>query len=270
MSRLWRDRVIVGLAPGRLSALRLGGGWRKHLVAHHDQTLHSKPASDWKAALQAMQALLETPAWSEGHIEVILSNHWVHYAVIPGQPGLGAAEHKTLAGIVFANTYGDLCQDWDIRISRTTNNQSTIASGVPRGLLEALRTSAGPRLRSIRPALMSVFNRARRNAIGNSAVTLALLEHGRATVVSLEDEQWRSVVSRAVVNDDPDTFLAMLNQETALQGQTEQGPLWLCDLGGGLRATSHGTRPIHTLEPPPLPQGSGESLRIGLAQWGVK
>lgn len=268
MSALWRDRIVIGLMPDRLSALRVSGNWRRRIVDQHDQALQPEGATSWEAATHAMKTLLATPAWSYSHVEVVLSNHWVHYAVVPGQRGFGSADYKTLAGIVFGKTYNDLCQEWDIQTGPAANGESVVASGVPRSLLDTLRTAAGHRLHSIRPALMLVFNRARRT--GKTSGHIVLLENGRITVATLRDGKWQSIVSRAVVTDDPNALIRLLHNEITLQGQPLDGTLWLCDLGGDARMPSSSPWRTQTIEPPTLPIGAGGLVRHCLAKWGVQ
>lgn len=262
MSPLWRERVIVGLAPDRISALRISGGWRQRLVSQHEQALESTDATRWEDAVQALSVLLSSADWSKAAVDVVLSNHWVRYAIVPGQRDLGAAALQTLADLVFEKIYGDLRRQWEIRVSPAAHGASAVASGISLQLLAALRDACGSRLRMICPALMPVFNQARRSIATKASGRLAMMEHGRITLASLRDGHWQSIVSRAVAAGDPDALSGLLRGETVLDGQAVNGTLWLCNLGGEIRMPSDTPRQVQTIAPAHL-AGS----RPGLATW---
>ena len=260
MSLLSRERLVVSLTPERMSALRLGGYRRFRLLDQHSSGLApGTGVPPWTPGLEALELLLDNPAWGARKITVVLSSHYVHYAVLPMGKHLTAAEQAALARLIFRNVFGELANDWEFRVS-PAGRQPALASGVPKALLADLRAACegrGP-LASIQPGLMTVVNRAR-SSIDQQDGTLALVESGRITLATIDQGQWQSVTSRAW---EAGALPELLAETQALSGREPGGRLWLCDLTG-------------QAVPPAAPGWRMERLVTGaagpasLAGWGV-
>lgn len=257
-------RILVGFSPERLSALSLGGFLRPRLLDRHAVTLHGQEAGEWAQGLPALRTLLAEPAWKDGRIVVVLSGHYVRHAILPEGRGLSDGERQTLAAAVFRDAFGDLARDWELRVSPAAGGRRTLASGVPRALLAALRaTCPGPgRLHAIRPALMPVFNRVRRE-IGDAVACLALVEPGRTTLAFVGDGQWQSIDSRA---GDADALPQLLLEESETHQRQPGGILWLCDLTDGARLPADSFWSLRRIAPPVIAGGDGIA---NLAAWGA-
>lgn len=236
MSPSWRNRLLVGLAPDQVSIVRCTRGWRPKCVSERLEVAPGEH-SPWQSATDALAQLLRTlepVAWG---VHISLSNHFVHYAVIPAARSLPtAAERQALAAIVFEQRYGALARDWSIQLSPARKGQSTVGSGIPKPLLKRLQTvcSESParlRLRSIRPLLMGTFNQIRRRINGGNH-GLAIVETGRITLARCHGGQWQSVTSRAVDPDDENALSRLVTEDSAFQGAVSSGMLWLDDLTG--------------------------------------
>lgn len=263
MSLLSRDHVVVGLAPAELSALRLGGRLRPRVHERHATTLQAANGAQWDTLMAALETLLDQPAWAARNLTCILSSHYVHYAVIPGGKGLSEAELNELARLVFRNIFGDLSKEWEVRVS-PSGDPSTLASATPHAFLKALREICygRGRLRSIQPALMAVFNRARRTIEKNTGI-LALVEAGRITLVSIENGQWQSVVSRAARSS---ALNQLLIEQSERDGRRPGGTLWLCDLTREVQLPADSPWRVQRLRPNPVAANGVQRL----ADWGVQ
>jgi hypothetical protein len=263
---LWsRERLVIGLAPESLTALRLGGIIRGRIQEQRTIPLKAAGAPPAELIVDAMEVLLDTPDWGGREITVILSSHFVHHALIPKGAGLSMKEQHDLAQVLFHKTYGELSREWDIRAS-PASGAPTLASGVPRALLTAIRAicDGRGRLRSIQPALMSVFNRTR-SAIGADSGTFALVEPGRITLAALERGQWQAIASRAVAGT---TLPQLLDEENELHGHNRGGMLWLADLTGTAQLPSSASWHLRQLANPRLKRSAAEPA--SLAAWGVE
>lgn len=180
-------------------------------------------ATPWRAALQALETAL--PGFADGKTAatVILSNHFLRYALVPWRAGLSDAEEDlSFARHCFAKVYGKAAQQWELRLSQEAPEMPRLASAVDTELLGGLRglfDSAGIPLRSIQPHLMAAFNGSRGRLQQHSAwfalpepgnLCLALLQHGRwSRVRNLRvDRAWREelplILEReAYLADDP-------------------------------------------------------------------
>lgn len=271
-----RDQVLVGLAPERLSALHLGRGMRRRLLDKYEVNLTGDPAGGmgassggvhWEPPVGALQALLSKPAWNRADVTVLLSNHYVHYTVVPVEKSLKEAERDALARVLFRKSYGDLCSTWDFRVSPAdTKATTTLASGVPQSLLKSLAAacSGRARLRSVQPSLMPMFNRIRRT-VGKASGTIAIVEFGRVTLAHLEAGQWQSVLSRA---DPGDLLFTLLDEENQLNGRAPGGLLWLCDLTGTVRVPPNSPWRVKQAVPKRLDAETAGTPE--LAAWGVE
>ncbi|MDP1524969.1 MAG: hypothetical protein Q8M20_04115 [Rhodocyclaceae bacterium] len=264
MSPLWRERVVVGLAPERLSALLLGRGWRPRLLDRHALPLLEQDAGEWKKGLEALATLLDEPGWHGRDIAIVLSGHYVRHAIFPASSGLSGKERQSLAEVVFRDTFGDLAREWELRISPAGKGLQTLACGVPRALLEALQTvcAGRGRLLSLRPGLMPVFNQIRRD-IGQSVGCLAMVEMGRTTLAFFELGQWKHVDSRA---GNAQSLPLLLLEEAELSARQPGGILWLCDLTDAASLPDDTFWSYQQVNPPAL---AGMDDQDNLAVWGM-
>lgn len=264
MSPSWRERIIIGLAPERLSALWLGGLMRNRLRDRHAVLLQHKDPASWEQGINALETLLAEPSWRGRDIVVILSAHYVRHVVLPPGRGMSDSERQTLAAVVFHDTFGDLARDWELRVSPAASGMPTLACGMPRPLLAALRTvcAARGRLYSIQPGLMPVFRRAR-HEIGKSAGCLALVEPGRITLAFVENGMWKYIDSRA---GDGSILPQFLLEESEIHGRQPGGILWLCDMTEAARLPAGDFWSHKPIAPPRL---TGIDAGMSLAAWGL-
>lgn len=228
MSLSSRERVVVSLAPGRLGLRRFARKGNQ-LLDQHSVPFPAIGGTPWTGGIEALELLLDEPAWAGRDMTVLLSSHYVRYAVMPAGERLGMAERVDLARLVFRKIYGDIAADWQMRVS-PSGRRPTVACGVPGALLDGLRTASEGRaaLTSIQPLLMAVFNASRRVMAGGNGV-LAIVEPGRITLATIENGDWRSIASRAAEAHDLPELLA---EERGLAGAPAGGTLWLWDPGG--------------------------------------
>lgn len=186
MSRLFPERLLVSLSPSEILSVRLRGMFRGKPV--EARTVACDPAfgsEPWQGAIAALAA-----ADRGLRATVVLSNHFVRYAIVPWSRGLDSdAEEEAYVRHHFAKIHGERAKAWALRWS--ANGETRLASAIDRGLLEALK-QALPRLASVQPWLMAAINRWRA-AIPASGAWLALVEGERACVALHQGGRWRSV-----------------------------------------------------------------------------
>lgn len=136
---------------------------------------------------------------------VILSNHFVRYAVVPRQDGAASAEEElALARFHFAKIHGERARSWEVRLSGDL--ACAIDAALLSGLKQLFSKQRGIRLVSVQPALMSAYNRARRRIPRTGAwlvqaeperVCLArLAARGWAWVHNGRDTEWQQLIER--------------------------------------------------------------------------
>lgn len=204
MSLSWRDRLHVVLAPRRIVLVRLGKGFSTRVVAK-EIVPSPEPAGEgappWQPSLEALARVLPDRRWKHAEVRVILSNHFVHYLLIPWQEKLsGEEEQQAMVRYRFSDVYGDAVDDWDLIRSESPPPAPSLACAVDRRLLAGLREicrAAGLPLVSIRPYLMAAFNRWRRELDGKRDWFL-LAEEGRLCLAWFQDDDWAGLHCQSV------------------------------------------------------------------------
>jgi hypothetical protein len=210
--------VSVGLCPDRL-LVRRGGAAQALGVAPADG------ASAWRAAVEALPLALGERA--PRRLDVILSHHFVRYALLPWNAALKTddawrayAEHR-LAAI-----HGAPAAPWALRVAATAPRGARIACAAEQALIDALQAKLrerGVRLASVQPHLMAAFNRSRRRLRGASC-WLVVEEAGRLALALIERGAWRALRSRRVDARWRDALPTLLAREGALLGRESPLP----------------------------------------------
>jgi hypothetical protein len=185
VSRLFPDRLLIGFAPTGVSV--------------GEKTLpcgQVSGAEPWHGALAALKTLEITKRCK---VTVVLSNHFVRYALVPWSDALsGEAEEQAYIRHHFARIHGERAGAWALRASEAPPGAARLASAVDKALLDAIKGCFPPRgkakLVSLQPALMAIFNRAS-GAVPKAGAWLALAEPERACVALHMRGRWRAVQS---------------------------------------------------------------------------
>lgn len=232
MSLLWRDRLQVVLAPGRVLLVRLGKGLGKRVVAKDNVPCEppEEGVPPWQPALIALQSGLSQGQWKRAEVQAILSNHFVHYLLVPWQEKVsGDEEERALVAYSFSEVYGDAAADWDLTWSQGRPPAPSLAAAVDRRLLAGLREicrAAGLPLVSIQPYLMAAFNRWRRELDGKRDWFL-LAEAGRLCLAWFEADEWAGIHCQQA-GEAWGQELPQILERTQLLAGRDQPPARLC------------------------------------------
>jgi len=237
VSRLFPDRLIIGLAPAEVSAARFHGFLKKEIL--EQRSIACDPAfgaEPWQGALAALDAL-ETAGPSK--VTVILSNHFVRYAVIPWSDALGTPEEEqAYVRHHFVKIHGERAKSWLLRASEGADGAPRLASAVDAGLIDALKKrfpkGGGVSLVSVQPQLMSRFNKWR-GSIPSEGAWLVLADADRACVALHAGGRWRAV------HNGKGPWLELLERERYRVNESEVGVLpGLVLLGGASQPDAPG------------------------------
>lgn len=153
-------------------------------------------APAWGPALAALERALDGGVRRGTRLNVVLSNRFVRYAVVPWHDGLhGAAEDDAYVRHVFVDTYGSAADSWDLCVSAAAAGQPRLASAIDADLLAALRslcTGRGFVLRAVWPRLGYIFNR-HRKSVGAGSGWLVLAEPECLCIALFDAGRWLSV-----------------------------------------------------------------------------
>ena len=223
MSPSWRDQLHISLCPHQISLTRVGRGWRPRIDLQRVlPCATAQPGmTPWRTTLSALADALPEFGARRGDVQLVLSNHFVRYALIPYSDQItSAAEERALVHHHYTRTYGHDAENWVLRLSDNgTGTGLRLASAVDAGLLEGLNTLFRPGkliLRSIQPHLMAAFNRWRPHMAGEA--WFALIEPGRLCLAQWQDNEWRMLKTIKVSDAWLPELLTLLDRERLLAG----------------------------------------------------
>jgi hypothetical protein len=222
---LWRDQVRIALSPGRVVLVRVSRGLQPAISAQRIVPCAlSTEAPMWHAPLAALAEALREPAWQRADAVVVLSNHFVRYALVPWEEKLlTEAEQVAFARYSFVRVYGETAEGWAVRQSGMAADSAQVAGAVDQELLDALRATvkpAGLRLTSIQPYLMHAYNRWQA-LLHHGAGWFAVGEPGRLCLALLEPTRWLALNSYRIGEDWPQALVQWLDRERHRVDATE-------------------------------------------------
>lgn len=242
MSLLSRNELRVVLCPDRVALQRADSRLtpRGYVVQNKAREVvecatDAEAGDNWSAALRTLEEALPRVAAVGMQAQVILSNHFVHYMVVPWMDKLSDAEELVFARHCFSDVYGAAADSWSVRASLGKRGAPTLASAVPTKLLEELRGAfekVAVRVHSIQPHLMAACNSCKAGLEGRSA-WIALLERNSMCLAMVHQGQltW---VRQLRIADWHAELPAILEREAYLadSADTDEVLLWAPHLDG--------------------------------------
>jgi len=222
VSPLWRDQIRIALAPQQVTLLRLRRGWTPRVTEKRViPCVDNKPGEPlWHNAITTLASALPEFAKRKSEVVVILSNHFVRYALIPYSEQISRKQEElALVRHQFTQIYGEAVEQWALRLSDDGCDDNRVASAIDQALLDALHAvfqSGNLILTSVQPYLMAAFNQWQ-HRFADSAL-FALIEHGRLCLSTFHHRQWHAIKSIKIGEDWYQELAALLNREKLLSG----------------------------------------------------
>ena len=228
MSRSWRDRLLVSLEPAALRWVRLAGAWAHRVT--DQRSIEVDPADGrgaWHGAAGALGRAAESWRGERLRVSVVLSNHFVRYAIVPAPGGAsGPDEEQALARFHFARIHGERAQAWELRLGRGRSGSPRLACAIDKDLFAAVKScfpaQSRARLVSLQPYLMSAFN-LWRSRMPKAGAWFLLPEDGRACLALHARGAWRAVQNVRGAFLAPQDWEALLERERHRAG-VDAGP----------------------------------------------
>jgi hypothetical protein len=219
----WRNELRVVLCPDKVILLGLGKGLRRKVTHQVILPCISMPGvSAWQPALQTLEQWLDENKMGRTNVIVILSSHFVRYAVMPFSSEVAnQAEEQALAQILLEDTYGDLAKQWRLKIAGGGYGEPHLVAAADAALLDAITkimADASLRLTSVRPYLMSAFNSFRKQMQGKDSL-FVLADSGQLIMLTLESEQFSDVRRMPLNGDLNDQLPNLLLREILRSGR---------------------------------------------------
>jgi hypothetical protein len=229
VTALLRGRLRVVLAPEAVELVLLSAGLRPriaHAVRHPVAPVRAAAdGAPWRAAVDVLAAALAEPRWQGAPAQVLVSEHWVRWQLIPFSESLTRdPEIESYARMEFEAVHGERSRGWQVSVAAPRAGQAVPACAVDAALPEAVRAAcegAGVKLASFTTRFAQACER-HRHRIGAGAGALAWVEPGRCTLGVFEDGAWRGIASPRVNGD----AVAVLGAELAatVAGGAVAGP----------------------------------------------
>ena len=197
----WRPTVVVHIQPQHIAWSRQSGGIKPRIldqgVVHAEQ--HGKDVQPLLAALP--QALREAGA-TGARVELVLSNVFMRYAIVPNPDGAANGEELALlCRHAFQRVDGDIVAEWNIQLSLAALGGNGLASAMDQNWLDALKqlvkTEKG-QLISVQPLLAHAFNRL---AKAEHESIFVLREPERLCLLAWQNRSWSAVQMQTVLAD---------------------------------------------------------------------
>jgi len=182
VSPLFPERLLVRVAPAEVAL-----GAKRYPC---DPAFGAEP---WHGALEALKSI----TWPRSRVTVVLSNHFVRYALVPWSAALATpAEEQAYLRHHFAKIHGERAKGWLFRAAEGRRGEARLASAVDGELIAAIKAvfpkTGKAKLVSVQPALMHVFN-STRVTVPDAGAWLVIAEPDRACVALHANGAFRAV-----------------------------------------------------------------------------
>jgi hypothetical protein len=268
VSLLLRDRYVAVLSPERVAIVRRRRGWNGDFDLQADAPCAAPTAA---AAAEALAGLLAQPQIGKGDLTVVLSNHFVHYLLVPWRDEVGnPTELAAFADICCDEVFGSASGGRVLLTSPEKASSPRLAAALDAAFMNTVRTvvAASPlRLVSVQPYLAAAFNRLR-ESLGRGDFLLVVAEPARSCLLVSTGGRWSSVRTTAG-EDAPQALAALVEREAQLTGLAEEGmpPIFVHAPGqAGLQLPDcHGVRPATLSLPMAISQARPADPLVAMA-----
>jgi hypothetical protein len=217
---LRRDRLRVALGPQSIGLAGYRHGLKSELVYREVVSVETGADASWQAAVKALPDALASFGKRRPAVTVVLSNHFVRYAILPWSAALNSeAEWLAYARHRFHAIHGAIADAWTIRIAPAWRQRPRIAGAIDGALLPALKEAVNVRgaLVSVQPYLMTAYNRAQ-GALRQQTSWLVIEDPDRLTLALVDRGTWRALRTRRKESEWRIALPRMLDRESALLG----------------------------------------------------
>ena len=196
MLPLWRDEVVVYLAPQRVALTRLKRGLGCSVLASRQCEVVNGQAGDPAGAFACLTDLLTDSQWQDASARVVLADSWVRYGLVPAPAvSLDADGRLSHARYVLADIFGDSLADWTVTLTDVPPGKPYLACATPAPLrteLEDVLSAAQLRLTSLQPQLVVSFNAWRRH-LPTEECWFVSIDEGSLAAVQVVNGSWNRV-----------------------------------------------------------------------------
>lgn len=260
MSLSLRDELRVVLSRNQVQLVCIGRELTLRGVAYRVLDKQSYPCeaeadSTWGSTIKTLEAALSALPRKPAFAQVILSNHFMHYAMVElSQTLSNELEEVAYAKHRFTQLYGAIAESWDLRLNQDFSGAPQLASAVDEQMLRSLRelfVRANVELKSAQPYLMAAYNNCHAQLQKQDA-WFVMVEQGSLCLGLIQQGRWSSVRAFKIGSDWKVKLPEILDREaylTELDTSSNEIFLWApehwgADLPNSERWNIHKVKPV--------------------------
>lgn len=263
-------RLVVALCPTQVAIVESRRGWRpqsNQLAVLSCTPIAGEP--DWQSPLATLRDWLEQNKSARMDVEVVLSDRFSRYAVIPWSDTVQKRSEKAmLSRIRFETLFGELAAQWEIQRDSDVYGKAGIGCALDKAFIAALQELfAAHRLRlaSLKPHLVRAFNRWR-DRIERSDALLAFVESDHCVLAAARKGEWHSIRSFRLGSNGKSELPMLIRREIMLQGLDEQAAIYLHSVAPAEETLLMQDIDVTMLEFPPSMEAQPMALNMALCR----
>jgi len=213
--RSWTEHLRIYLHSEQVVLVREVGLIKRRIGAKQTIPVNVQGEHSWSGALATLETILNAPEWQHARASVTLSSHFMRYRVVPWDGRLSNEERDALLRHRFEEVYGNEVQGWQLVAAGAGYGKQGLVGAVDARLMTRLQdvfTRSTVQLVSVKPLLMTAFNRWRREIDGRGA-WVVLAEQSFLTIGLVQGGEWRSIRSKNYGTGWEETLSLLLERE---------------------------------------------------------
>ncbi len=223
MSLSLRDELRVVLSRDQVQLIRIGRKLTLHGMTFSVLEKSEFPCgvvtgTAWENCIETLESALSGMLWKPVCAKVILSNQFIHYAMVEVGRDLTNGEEVAYARHHFNRLFGEKADSWEIKLNQDFTSATQLGSAVEAQFLNALRdlfARADVKLSSVQPCLMKAFNNCV-SQIHEQDVWFVLYDRGTLCLGMVQKGRWNSVRTMKVADDWLDKLPGVIEREAFL------------------------------------------------------
>lgn len=235
-----RKVIHAGLSAHRVTITTGRSIWPGTRARQESVACKALPgAENWRAAIDALTAILANEGAGRSVLRVVLSGQFVRWQLLPWRSELTQSDElRSYAALHLRETFGQVAESWRIlHVPQPPNRNMPVCAVDATLLLELIRVcdASGVKLKMVTPYFASAFDRWRGGfgsntfwfgVIESDFISLGLLRNGTWVGLNTQrlDDDWRAVLPGMMARIGITSGLGDVNPKLFLAGVGEQAP----------------------------------------------
>ena len=226
------NQLLVFLGTDDVAVINRLHGLRNRIVDQKQVTFQTPIESIkaevpvWQQAIVQLERLLIAMQIKPGtRLNITLASEFVRYLSLPSlQIRMNAAEKLAYVAAAYQDVYGEVVNDWEIKLHDAPADETTLAAAIDKKLLAEISQIAFKHhliLNSVQPYLMRAFN-ALANQISNVSGYLVIVELKRLLLINLQDGKYQHLRAYTVGDNWQSELKNLILRESLLSNSDKQ------------------------------------------------